>query len=506
MITIKNLSIKKISDNRFLLKNFNLIINYGDKIAIIGEEGDGKSTLLKVIAKDKLVYDYCDIEGSITNIKKIGYLPQFMDERWDNYTVSDFFLKSSPEEEIDYNRFQFLNNKTKMTELFDLPNDIFYSDQEIRTLSGGERVKILMLKILLSEPDILLLDEPTNDLDFETVEIIEKIIKEQSIPVVFVSHDEMLINNCANQIIHLEQIKNKLDLRHTIYIGDYKSYLEERYSKIEKQSKIAKFQKKEYEESKKVIREMKSQAASNTAYSTKRIKQLMAVERRLEKSKENNLEIPDVEEAIKIFASEKITIPNSKEILDFSQDLEVGGKIKYKDYKLKIVGPEKVAIIGKNGAGKTTLLKKIYKELSSRTDITVGYMPQNYDEKIEAYESATDFLMQTCTNETLTSAKTFLGCLKFKNEEMDCDIKQLSGGQKAKLLIASFIIKKCNVLLLDEPTRNLSPLSTSVITNLLKNYNGALIVVSHDRKFINDTCNRIVLLEKKKIGNKNENI
>ena len=234
MLEINNLTIS-IND-RYLIKNLNLVLNSGDKLAIIGEEGNGKSTLLKSILG---ICEYAEISGNI-NLKgnRIGYLEQSINDDKLDKSVHEFLFI----DENDY--YDKINNLYKYLELISLRDEIL--KQKINTLSGGEKVKISILKLLLNEYDILFLDEPTNDLDIETLEWLEEFINNTNKPIMYVSHDETLLSNIANMILHLEQIKKKTECRHTLLKIDYDSYFAQRFIKIDKQTQDAKSEKREF--------------------------------------------------------------------------------------------------------------------------------------------------------------------------------------------------------------------------------------------------------------------
>ena len=177
-------------------------------------------------------------------------------------------------------------------------------------------------------------------------------------------------------------------------------------------------------------------------------------------------------------------------------ELKINGKILSKNINLSVIGKKKLVILGKNGSGKTTLLKKILEKLKETPNIKVGYMPQNYDEVLNNYSKVLDFLSEN-NEESITRIRSLLGMLKFTSEEMLNDISNLSGGQKAKIFLLKMFLDKSNVLLLDEPTRNLSPLSNPVIRKLLKEYPGSIISVSHDRKYIEEVCDTKFFIEKR---------
>ncbi len=491
MLEIKDLTIS-ISD-RYLIKNLNLILNNGDKLAIIGEEGNGKSTLLKSILG---ICEYAEISGNI-NLKgnRIGYLEQSISNDKLDKSVYEFLFI----DDTDY--YDKINNLYKYLEIISLTDDIL--KQEIRTLSGGEKVKISILKLLLNEYDILFLDEPTNDLDIETLEWLEKFINNTSKPIMYVSHDETLLANTANMILHLEQIKKKTECRHTLLKIDYDTYVEQRLRKIEKQTQVARSEKREFnkqqEKLQRIMQKVEYQQNTITRADPhgakvlkKKMHSLKSQERKLDETELT--EVPDVEESIS-FSFEKVEIPRAKNIINLNIDeLKVSNKVLSKNIKLDVIGNVHLCIIGKNGVGKSTLIKIIYNELKDRNDIKVGYMPQTYDDILNNYKYVLDFVCPNGSKDEITKARMFLGNMKFTRDEMISNIKDLSNGTKAKLFLIKLVLDKCDVLILDEPTRNVSPLSNPVIRKVLKEYKGTIISVSHDRKYINEVVNALYIL------------
>ena len=240
MLQIKNLSITHKKDLRVILNDFSCVLNDGDKAVIIGEEGNGKSTLLKWIYDEKLVDDYCETEGELIQTKeRIAYLPQELPKEKRTLTVCEFFM----EEE------SFLEQTPKtlgqMAAKFHVPADFFYREQPMETLSGGEKVKAQMMKLLLTEPTVLLLDEPSNDIDVETLEWLEQLIQNWKHIVLFISHDETLIENTANMIIYIEQIRRKTVSRYTITKMSYEQYRKERLRNFENQERQAESERRE---------------------------------------------------------------------------------------------------------------------------------------------------------------------------------------------------------------------------------------------------------------------
>lgn len=491
MLEIKDLTIS-IYD-RYLIKNLNLVLNKGDKLAIIGEEGNGKSTLLKSILS---ICEYANITA-IINLKgnKVGYLEQTIQEEDLNKTVYDFIFIN---DEDYYNK---LNNLYKYLDLISLEDQILY--QPINTLSGGEKVKIRILKLLLNEYDILFLDEPTNDLDIETLEWLEKFINNTDKPIIYVSHDETLLSNTANMILHLEQIKKKTDCRHTLLKIDYDTYVEQRLRKIEHQTQIAKSEKREFNKQQDKLQRVmqKVEYQQNTISRSdphgarllkKKMHSIKSQERKLNETELT--EIPDIEESINFFF-EDITIPKTKNIINLDiKELKINNKVLSNNIKLDIIGNTHLCIIGKNGVGKSTLIKIIYNELKTRQDIKVGYMPQTYDDILSNYEYVLDFISPNGNKEEITKSRMILGNMKFTREEMTSKISNLSNGTKAKLFLVKLVLDKCNVLILDEPTRNVSPLSNPVIRKVLKDYKGTIISISHDRKYINEVIDNLYTL------------
>lgn len=491
MLEIKDLTIS--INNRYLIKNLNLILNNSDKLAIIGEEGNGKSTLLKSILG---ICEYAEISGNI-NLKgnRIGYLEQSISADKLDQSVYEFLFV----DETDY--YDKVNNLYKYLELINLTDDIL--KQKIRTLSGGEKVKISILKLLLNEYDILFLDEPTNDLDIETLEWLEKFINSTNKPIIYVSHDETLLANTANMILHLEQIKKKTECRHTLLKIGYDTYVEQRLRKIEKQTQVAKSEKREFTKQQEKLRRImqKVEYQQNTISKAdphgakvlkKKMHSLKSQEKKLDEAELT--EVPDVEESISFFF-EDVEMPRTKNIINLNIDeLKVSDKILSKNIKLDVIGNIHLCIIGKNGVGKSTLIKLIYNELKDRNDIKVGYMPQTYDDILNNYEYVLDFISSQGNKEEITKARLLLGNMKFTKEEMIGKIKNLSNGSKAKLFLVKLVLDKCNVLILDEPTRNVSPLSNPIIRKVLSEYDGTIISVSHDRKYINETIDNLYIL------------
>jgi len=504
LLEIKNLSLRIIKNNRLLIDNLSFSVNNKDKIAIIGEEGNGKSTLLRCLANDLSVSLYAEKEGTIkTHGARIGYLPQKACDGFENCKVIDFFAKQSINDEINYDFYMNYNKIIKYFELFQLDINMLEDDRKIKYLSGGEKVKISLIKILINSPDVLLLDEPTNDIDIYCIEWLEKFIKQTNLPVIYVSHDEELLSKTANAILHIEQIKRKTLSKCTFVHMRYDDYILNRIKSIEKQNQIAKFERNEFELKKKRWNEIFNKVHSDlnsvsrqdphgATLLAKKMKSVKAQEKKLDKEKENLTEYSDFEESIYLnFGTNKLDKSNIICNVNY-KNLQINNKLIINNINLLIKGNEKIAIIGKNGCGKTTLLHKILNDISINKKLKVGFMPQNYDMFLNDYEYVLDYLHEYTQNkDQLTQVITYLGSLKFTEDEIFGKISELSGGSKAKLYLAKIMADECNVLVLDEPTRNLSPLSNPVIRSALGKYSGAIISVSHDRKFLNEVPDKI---------------
>ncbi len=498
MLQIKNLNLTHIKDNRMLLEKLSFTLNPGDKAAIIGEEGNGKSTLLKLIYDEALVEDYAEFTGEIIkNNRCIGYLAQELSSGEKCMSVYEFmcelpiFFDVLPQE------------LARVGKYLQLPMDMFYSGQEMGKLSGGEKIKVQLARLILGKPDIILLDEPSNDLDISTLDWLEKFINDCEQPVLYISHDEVLLENTANMIIHLEQIKRKMESRSTVMRTDYRDYVEKRIRSLSHQEQMARKERSDYQKQQEKFNQIRQkvehqqnvitrQNPHGAALLKKTMHRIKAYEARFEKEYENMTRIPETEDAIFVKFGEKAYVPNGKMVLDlFLPKLVIGERVLSENVILKVRGPEKVCIIGINGCGKTTLLRKIAEELSKRTDINAAYMPQNYEELLDMTVTPVEFLARSGDKDEISRIRTYLGSMKYTPDEMNHKIGDLSGGQKAKLLLLRMSISGCNVLILDEPTRNFSPLSNPVIRNMLKNFSGAIITVSHDRKYIAEVADTV---------------
>ncbi len=361
----------------------------------------------------------------------------------------------------------------------------------------------------MDNPTVLLLDEPSNDIDISTLELLEKLINNWKHIVLYISHDETLIENTANVIIHIEQIKRKTKSRYTIVKDNYKNYIQRRAENFERQEQQAindRNEKKRRDEKYARVYNSVEHALSNVSRQApgvgKNLKDKMhtvkAMGKRFEKEDENMTKMPEQEEAIFFkLGNESAKMPAGKTVIEYELDelkTPDGNKVLAKDIFLRVRGPEKICIVGTNGVGKTTLLKKMADELLGRSDIKAQYMPQNYEELLDLDATPVEFLDDTGDKAIRTRIRTYLGSLKYTADEMDHPIRELSGGQKAKVLLLKMSLSDANVLILDEPTRNFSPLSGPVIRKMIASFPGAVISISHDRKYIEEVCTKTYTL------------
>lgn len=496
MIQLNGVSIYLTLNGRALVSDISFTLNHGDRTVIIGEEGNGKSTLLKLICDPSLIEGHAEYSGSISKSgHKLGYLSQELSPEEQEQGVSGFLDISE----------DVWRTESLAAEL-GLDPGIVYDTRALSTLSGGERVKLRLIKILLDEPDMLLLDEPTNDIDIETLEWLEDFIKRFDGGVLFVSHDETLIENAANAVIHLEHIHHKKYCRHTVANVPYREYIESRERSMLHQEQTANKErehqeKKEarwreiYEKVESAQRNVSRQDPSTGRLLKKKMHTVMSQGRRLEKERENMTELPVTERQIFIELP-PVEMPRKKEILRFGCDglFAPNGNRLTEGFELSVDAAEHIAIIGRNGVGKTTLLRLVEAELSKRKDIRLFYMPQNYFDLLDENSTPVEFLAPSLEKSAITEARTYLGSVRFTADEAEAPIGRLSGGQKAKLLFVKMALSGYNVLVLDEPTRNFSPLSNPVIRSILRSFGGCIISVSHDRKYIKEVCDKVYLL------------
>ena len=502
MLQIKSLRITHRKDLRTILNGFDLVLNRGDKAVLVGEEGNGKSTLLKWIYDPRLVEDYADAEGiRTTQGELLSYLPQELREEDKEKTVYEFFSEIPAFQEGSPSELR------KTAAELGLMEELFYSDQKMRSLSGGERVKVQMAGLLLSGPDILLLDEPSNDIDLSTLRSLEELINRFSGAVLYISHDETLIERTANRVILIEQLRRKTVSKVTVANVPFRTFMEERARAFDKQMQEAYSERREEKKAMERFRRIEQKVESDLRNISrqdpaggrllkKKMKAVKSLEKRYDREHEEMTEVPEEEAPITIRFERQKAMPSGKTVIEYSlPELRApDGRLLSENIVLNVRGPEKICIIGDNGSGKTTLIRKIAEELLSRQDLSACYMSQNYEETLPYDLTPVEYLAPSGKKDDVTAVRTYLGSMKYTKDEMFHPIRELSGGQKAKLLLLKISLTEADVLVLDEPTRNFSPLSGPEVRGILQKFPGAIISVSHDRKYISEVCDKVCRL------------
>ena len=498
LLQMEHLTITHKKDLRTLLEDFSFVLNEGDVAVIVGEEGNGKSTLLKLIYDEALVAPYAEWSGSVVRARtRFGYLPQELPRECAAMSVKEY-MAASPAQTAMHP-----GDAAALERSLGLPGGFLASSCAAAELSGGEKVKLQLSRIMADAPDALLLDEPSNDLDIATLEWLEEYIPCCGVPVLFVSHDETLIERTANTVIHLELLRRKTLPRATVARLPYCDYVRARRLGVERQARLHGKEQAEFDAKMERFRRIRQkvehqqgavsrQDPHGGALLKKKMHSVQAMGRRFEKEKERITAMPEAEEAIFLSFPPECALPAGKVVLEFAQsELRVEERVLSREIALRVTGGERVCIIGENGAGKTTLLRVLAEELLPRKDIRAAYMPQNYDDALPGDVTPVEFLNVSGGKEEATRIRGYLGSARYTSAEMEHPISELSGGQRAKLLMAAMALRGANVLLLDEPTRNFSPLSAPVVRDVLRSFGGSIISVSHDRKFISEVCGTV---------------
>ncbi len=502
MLQVKNLTITHKKDLTTLVDGLAFTLAPGDRAALIGEEGNGKSTVLKLLYDPALVEPYAEWTGEIVDrgLRK-GYLAQELSPEELTLPVWEFCQ--------DFPAFEGADCKAldRAARQVGLDVALLWDSRAMSTLSGGERVKLRLALLLLDEPDVLLLDEPSNDLDLTTLEWLEGFLLGCKVPVLYISHDELLLEHTANMIIHLERLRRRTAPRCTVARTGYVQYVEQRAAGFARQEQNARKERAEFDAKLDKFRQIRNKVEHQQAVITrqdphggqllkKKMHAVQSMGRRFQREREDMTALPEWEEAIlTAFDQGKSAFPAGKTALRLDlPELAAGGRVLARGVRLWVTGPEKIGIVGPNGAGKSTLLKIVTDQLLPRPDIRAAYMPQDYGELLLGNRTPVELLAPSGHKDDVTKARTLLGSMKYKAEEMEHPAIGLSGGQRAKLLFLSMVLGRANVLVLDEPTRNFSPLSAPVIRRVLAEFPGVIISVSHDRLYLGQVCTRVLEL------------
>lgn len=485
----------KTKQGRDLITSFSMSVNQGDCIGIIGEEGNGKSVFLKSLILDESLADL-KINRKLSLDKLIfGYVGQELTETEQNQSIIDFVLDE------DWNRYgEFISLYHSMLATL-TEKDL---ERTMQSLSGGEQVRIQLLKLQIQQADCYLLDEPTNNLDLEGLKWFEAWLKTQTIPIFLVSHDIKTLKKTANRILHFEQLNRKSLPQLTLYEGTYDTYINIRSRSLKHHQQQLNYQLRQQaiqeEKWQKQYQKVKHQLQHVNRADPglqKKMKNLKAQKKR--RLRGENLVHRDVETAITFQISNQVQ--HRKTVLQIHIEcLENADRVLGTHYHYMLGTSDKVALIGRNGCGKTTLFREIVRQ----TNGNAGVMHQDYHLNLEFDQSAISNCTYSLDKEEITKIRAALGGLNFTTDEMECPVALLSGGQKAKISLLKILLKEPEVLLLDEPTRNLSPISVPVIYDMLQRYQGTILCITHDRQLIE--CVFEDVLEMTKTGFKNVSV
>lgn len=492
MFIIKNLELQHVHQQRPLIEPITMTLAPGMRLACVGEEGNGKSSFVQAIAGVPVHAALSVTYDTLTTDAVVGYVPQFIEAQG---TLSEWFQRIEIQ---DYAQFYRLLDQFGLT-------DLEFDHRPFTTLSGGEQTKLAILEALNKHPDLLVLDEPTNNLDIESLEHLEAHLRSLPMPIVFVSHDVTFLRNVATHVLYFEQVHRRTRARTTLYSSGYDAFVETKDRAIHDQNKQAVKEKEAYDKAyerfdrvhKRVDHALGTatrqnpQAAKNLKDSMRTV---LSQGKRLETMKSNMTQKADVEASVTFQFQNSMKGHASKVYLDFKNiTLQHDTDVLVSNLSWMIVGAKRIAILGSNGVGKTTLLQAMREEMQSK-GFQVGYMAQTYDTIFDTNKTAFECICTSKEKDAMTRAQTYLGSLNFTYHEMHQPFAMLSGGQKAKLFFGMLSLQSYDVLLLDEPTRNISPLSHDEFMSALKQFNGLVVCVTHDRTLIEGVMDEVYRL------------
>ena len=484
-----------------------------EKVAIVGVNGAGKSTLLKIIMKEESAD-----EGVVTlaKDKSIGYLSQYQDFETDNTifnavletkqdiidleqsirTIERKMSESSGEEleklmqeySIKNHEFELKNGYAYRSEVIGILKGLGFCEDEfdknIRKLSGGQKTRVSLCKLLVSSPDIIMLDEPTNHLDMKSIEWLETFLMNYKGAVIIVSHDRYFIDKIVSKVIDIEAGKV------SVYKGNYSEFAQKKKMLRDARMKQYLNQQQEIKHQEEVIQKLKSfNREKSIKRAESREKALDKIDR-VEKPKEINNEMK---------LSLEPNVESGKDVLAVNGLAKAFGDHRlFSDISFEIKKGEKVALIGDNGTGKTTILKIINDYISADAgEVKIGsrVYPGYYDQEqlnLDMNNTLFGEISDAYPGLTETQIRNTLAAFLFTGDDAFKKIEDLSGGEKGRVALAKLMLSECNFLLLDEPTNHLDIDSKEILENVLKAYKGTVFFVSHDRFFINETATRIL--------------
>ena len=513
MIQINKLSVNFTGD--FLFKDISFVAGDKDRIGLVGHNGAGKSTLLKIIHRD---IEPASGTMVITSGHRVGYLPQELAGTstlsvWDE-AVSAFeeirvmerkmqHISNELAERTDYESEEYAQLTQQLSDLNDRYNHLGGNTIEAETekvlagmgflreefhqpmssFSNGWQMRVCLAKILLQKPEIILLDEPTNHLDIESIQWLEDYLANYDGCVILVSHDRAFLDRVTNRTIEIT-LGNIQD-----YKCSYSKYVEQRLERIENQQSAYKNQQKEIAQIERFIERFRYKATKARQVQS-RIKMLEKMDR------------VEVDEYDKSSISFKFPpAPHSGLVVVESKNLNLGydtkpGVLKGVDFRLE--RGERVAFVGRNGEGKSTMVKAIVGalppesgELQLGYQVVVGYYAQNQAQLLNPEKTVFETIDDVAVGDIRPKIRTILGSFLFDTEDTEKKVKVLSGGEKARLALAKLLLSPFNLLILDEPTNHLDMPSKDVLKNALLQYEGSLILVSHDRDFLQGLSSKV---------------
>lgn len=514
MLSINNLSY--FIGGRALYENASLHIKPKDKIGLVGLNGTGKSTLLKIINGD-----YQASAGDIQKAKDctIGFLNQDLLSYQSDESILDVALAAFKDtlrlqDEIDEVLHQMetdhsdaiINKLARLQDQFEanegytikakaaeVLEGIGFNTADLkrplRTFSGGWRMRVMLAKLLLERPALLMLDEPTNHLDLPSIQWVENYLRNYEGAVIVVSHDQEFLDNCVSTTVEVSN--GNL----TVYAGNYSFYQEEKKERMEIQQNAYENQQQMIKQTERFIERFRAKATKSNQVQS-RIKALDRLERVSEV----------VDDNISVNFKFKFSQKSGRDIVVLDHVSKAyGDLVILKNSSARIERGDKIALIGANGKGKSTLLRIIdgTEPIQGKRDhgynVIKSFYAQHQLEALNVDNEILDELKQEGSGKTETELRNVLGCFLFTNEDVFKKIKVLSGGEKSRVALAKALISEANFLLLDEPTNHLDMQSVNILIQALQQYEGTFITVSHDRHFIRGVANKIWYIENHQI-------